>query len=439
MQRDEQQIVFKEEKTSSYRVKNKPLYQDLDEKWKSFSNDSNQEALAFLTYALNINPNLTKEEQERQIRALMEERYEYRNFYPEYIPGKCPPHLKRDPKKLNEPFWVGKAVKNHELLEVNQDEAESDRLYYTTMFTKPNARQPYRVMIYQGRFEREGISFDTSAMMAHGKKGYAAFTLNKYGELSVFEHHFGLDRIMHSTMNDGNAVIGAGELVIQDGKLIAINTYSGHYRPALYNVYRTLTYFESQGVDTSQVRIYLLKDSEEETSVGVEVKLAVLKELVPDREAVPIRYIAETLTEWYELEVQTFRQALQDDLKANIAKVKETLQSYRKDNFASTFFRAKDACLMKKEGLTSQRSKLAEQAMQQLNVIEVQVQEAASYMALDCARVQLKRTIRELKKTNNELSLGAGKGQDTGRLAKAAKACQAAMDFAVLERVKPRC
>lgn len=106
---------------------------------------------------------------------------------------------------------------------------------YETKFLDKEQRAQHRVNIVHGKFKKDNADFDTSQMIAHGKTGFAAFTLNANGELSVFNHLGMRDKIAHSSMNSGSPVVAAGELKIQNGKLLAINTHSGHYRPSLFN------------------------------------------------------------------------------------------------------------------------------------------------------------------------------------------------------------
>lgn len=46
---------------------------------------------------------------------------------------------------------------------------------------------------------------------------------------------------------------GAGELVVQDGRLTLISNHSGHYRPSAEINEQVLRNLEAQGVDVSRV------------------------------------------------------------------------------------------------------------------------------------------------------------------------------------------
>jgi hypothetical protein len=219
-------------------------------------------ALMFLIYALDIQDSaLDSERLNAQIQQLIDERQQYKKTNPEYIPGKSPAHLPFTPQKTvplrttkhgksNQPN-VKKGIKSKEILDVNDDskkEDESGSLFITSSVE----RAQYRVNIHQGVFKKNGVLFDTHKMISHGKPGFASFTLNANGEFSVFNHLNKRNGFTHSTMNAGAPIVVAGEIKIVDGVLKAITTYSGHYQPSLFNVYRLLEYFSRLNVDISQ-------------------------------------------------------------------------------------------------------------------------------------------------------------------------------------------
>ena len=139
-------------------------------------------------------------------------------------------------------------------------------------------RTKHRVLMVNGRFckrktnvdlspdalltttdiESRYETFSTNDMTSHGKKGYAAYTLNMYGELSLF-NHTGMREdipVAHSTMNAGNAVISAGEIKISSqGKLEVLTLHSGHYKPGPLQIYQTLKHLHEQGIDISNAKI----------------------------------------------------------------------------------------------------------------------------------------------------------------------------------------
>ncbi len=196
---------------------------------------------------------------------LMKKKNKYRSTNPEYLP-----HALSYPQLFNPGYIVPtqtqfhgvspvveieKAIQQSELLDVS-DKTKQCEIAEKTIFFDKQARSKYRVHINDGRFMKDGKLFDTSGMSSHGMKDYAAFTLNTNGELSVFNHLFGEDNIVHSSINAGAPVICAGELKIKKGLLEAVNTHSGHYCPTVFNIYRLLQFFSNNDISLSLVMIY---------------------------------------------------------------------------------------------------------------------------------------------------------------------------------------
>jgi hypothetical protein len=146
------------------------------------------------------------------------------------------------------------------ILTVNKESKKNDIDNKTTLLD-PLKRSDYRVIIMNNRFysSDQRTLYDTNNMVAHGKGGYAAFTLNTRGEISMFEHYGRAadDPFTHSSMNSQAPVFAAGEVRIEKGELIALNDHSGHYLPTLRHVYRALKYFYEQGIDISKTLVHL--------------------------------------------------------------------------------------------------------------------------------------------------------------------------------------
>jgi hypothetical protein len=68
------------------------------------------------------------------------------------------------------------------------------------------------------------------------------------------KEHFGNGtRVNHSTFLAGKEVACAGEIVIEDGKLLYVSNASGHYAPPPSALGMLLKYFEDEGVELSEV------------------------------------------------------------------------------------------------------------------------------------------------------------------------------------------
>ncbi|MBI2786269.1 MAG: hypothetical protein HYX60_08210 [Legionella longbeachae] len=150
-------------------------------------------------------------------------------------------------------------VEKQHLLEVNEKSRFEDKILNVVYFTDKD-RAKFQIITHDGLFKQNAKNFSTTNMCSHFKKNFASFTLNKQGELSLFSHLSGekdkQDKVIsHSSMNAGKKVIFTGEIQIENGVLLAITTYSGHYRPSLYNIYRLLEHFVNLGIDISKTKI----------------------------------------------------------------------------------------------------------------------------------------------------------------------------------------
>ncbi|NQY41866.1 MAG: hypothetical protein HRT87_00745 [Legionellales bacterium] len=230
----------------------------------------------------------------RLVKIRLEERRKIKENDPEYIPGRqfdrkilksIQPQKIKDPtkRKLRSKFIKlainALMVKRGIAKRVNTSSKEVDRIYSARKFS-PHERAVYRVLMVDGKFvkKKPGINlsninllnnnqinslyepFSTKKMFSHSKPGYAAYTLNMYGELSVFNHYSGADAkygpVFHSAMNEGASVISAGEIKISpSGKLEELTVHSGHYRPGPLQIYNTLKFFKQQGIDISNAKI----------------------------------------------------------------------------------------------------------------------------------------------------------------------------------------
>ena len=242
----------------------------------TFSQEQKRAAYHFLLFALDIEPHLEPNQaiQERMLDCL-----EVWEDNPEYVPEKTPYFLKLGKENIpqeqtrtvnySNDTRTHKLLQKKELLDVNLESRLKDRAYQT-IFYNPIDRASQRVMIShynkhgqystEALFYKEGKPFSTDKMIAHGIRGFAGFTLNTHGELSIFDHHGMQDGIAHSSMNAGAPVVAAGQIQIHNGRLKAITGYSGHYQPTLYNNLRAIDYLLHHGIDVSQAVLFTDKD-----------------------------------------------------------------------------------------------------------------------------------------------------------------------------------
>jgi hypothetical protein len=77
----------------------------------------------------------------------------------------------------------------------------------------------------------------------------------------VFYSHVGkVDRFHHTSMTAGGDVIGAGEWIIANGKLLKISANSGHYRPTIDFLYRAVLHMAAAFQGKTTVLLYDSQD-----------------------------------------------------------------------------------------------------------------------------------------------------------------------------------
>jgi hypothetical protein len=97
-----------------------------------------------------------------------------------------------------------------------------------------------------------GVPLDTTNANTHFSNGNMIFVLSPDGHFyasadqAVGEFH-------HSSFLSGGDVAGAGEIVVQNGRVTEISDQSSHYRPTHAQVWQTMDYLRQQGVDLSTV------------------------------------------------------------------------------------------------------------------------------------------------------------------------------------------
>lgn len=247
-----------------YSRKNGTIANRVDYAWKVYQDkntksDDKQNAQRFLVHAFNIRKIPQKEnELENILVKLMNQRQAQKAKDPNYVP------------KNTLPCQAGFVLSDNEDIRLKVDKAtlDQDKKHQVDYLTK-SQRDEYKLEIKDGLFYKNGEIYDCNQFkhVAHQKPGWAAFTLNLEGELSAFPHGGGVKlavlngkELRHSSMNAGADVWAAGQMEIKNGKLIRIDTNSGHYKPTLLDLYRFLEYLDKKGVDISNTTVELHRE-----------------------------------------------------------------------------------------------------------------------------------------------------------------------------------
>ncbi|AHE65885.1 hypothetical protein [Legionella oakridgensis] len=385
------------------------LAERLDKSWANYQDESlsvneREQALDFMLYVFDIDKlTLEKDGLNRLLVKLMADRAHKKGMNPNYIPvlASGPYRFDTDAPVFHATYSSGisydsriqEAFYRKDLLDVT-DESKTDDLDYRITFFNVKQRASFNLEIRHGLFHKSGIVFDSSNFVAHGKKGYVAFTLNAMGELSVFNHlgghpdNFG-SRMTHSSMNAGAPVLIAGEMQIKQGKLMCINTYSGHYQPSLYSINRFLNYLNDRGMDISQCAVLLSRPPASHSGLSAK---AIQVEHGDGR--------SHKKEVWYQIQASQIFHSVKHIIRSNIESINNYLNSPK-----TMFYRD----VLKRES-TIAKSKLAEHYLEELSYAMRAMKDSSSLLEisiyLDVLHTMAERYTTEL----------AGIERDSGRL-----------------------
>ncbi|MDF1645479.1 MAG: hypothetical protein P1U61_00650 [Legionellaceae bacterium] len=372
-----------------------------------YGDDDKKKAFEFLVYAFDISD---IQDVNVKLIELMAERDLYRADNPEYIPNQQLTRLPFDPRRIIlkalEPHHGGanavsggltKALKSAELLDVNVESKLEDEIDEVP-FLSETERAAYRVHLHGGKFQKDGKNFDTSAMGSHLKLGFASFTLNANGELSVFTHTG--YRMMHSSMNAGAPVVAAGELKIKDGVLVSMTTHSGHYFPTLFNVYRALEHFVLHDADIKQATVITFANPSEQL------------QNVSSRERTDLPYEQAM----YETDAVDVYHAMNVLIEKNMHAIQSDVMKYQNAGYYNALLRFKDKHMH--SDLTEQRLGLAQKFLEAVQTFQADLPEGLSKSELKDRIHSLDALIMGFQAQNEAISLSHDKSQSSGRLEK---------------------
>ncbi|KTD52603.1 hypothetical protein [Legionella quateirensis] len=400
------------------------LAQRLDKAWEIYKDDKRTDedriiAQNYMIFILDINDKHVIENLNEKLVQLMLERELNKVENPDFIPGKSPIVLAEKSKSglkqtensgETEDEEVLALINKKDLLDVNPNSKLKDKGELKNKFGIVNAkkteffnaeeRDMLRVLTRNGIFySRDREVFDTQKSISHDKKGFAAYTLNVNGELSVFQH---IDHdktgIAHSSMNAGVPVVSAGEIEIKNGKLISITEHSGHYRPSLYNMYKTLDYFRKQGVDISDVKVYTFTSSD-----TIEKQLRI--DVSQSKEFSHFRVI----------NADELCNSLYGHLKLVVNQAKKDLEAYQSPSFMKFLNKVKD--FITGSTLTNDREMLAKKLSEGIVALAEEINSANSLDSLKKINDKIDKLIDDVQGENMEVNLRHGKDKNQGNFA----------------------
>lgn len=137
-------------------------------------------------------------------------------------------------------FIYLETVENHPLLQILAPLEDQMKYFYTE-----EERAPHQLSFKEGVIYWQGKPFDTKANYSfHSGQGVCIYVLGVDEEFYVNNHVAG--EIHHSSEFAGGEIIGGGELIAENGKLLSISNKSGHYRPGSKDILSTLRILEKK-------------------------------------------------------------------------------------------------------------------------------------------------------------------------------------------------
>ena len=130
-------------------------------------------------------------------------------------------------------------------------------------------RRPYEAVTGPSITRSDGTPLDTRGN--HSKflgAGFAIYAMDGNGRLYVGQHAVGL--FHHSSFMAGGNVAGAGELLVREGRLIAISNKSGHYQPRTEHLQRVLQQLHGKGVSMEGVTAICMLSAQVNCSVAAD-------------------------------------------------------------------------------------------------------------------------------------------------------------------------
>lgn len=399
---------------SFFSKKETPLTQVLDNAWEIYKQEKEDDvnvvnvmARDFLMYALDISDSWEESKQKAILEKLMDEREEGKKLHPEFIPGKLPFFFKLN-KIVNED-WLRKAIKKNKIPEVNEEDKKGDEAKGMSYFN-PSERNQYRVLIKNGDFTQQGELIDTKKLVSHRKMGYGALVITLLGELYIFTHLGEKNLVAHSSMCEGQPVLGAGEIKIKIikkdefkkiSKLKAINIYSGHYQPKLYHLYYMLLYFQSLGVDISRTNLYTMH-SPNRAGLNMEEKLVGIPklEIHYHQEEKKFDYkSSDDFARFYKFKANLFLEALKEHLINSAQKIIDLIP-HHEENSWTLFFKAKEALVFSVRGKENpimhsevEMNKFKEKFLE----IKREINEVKDFITFEERRKKFKKILAEWK------------------------------------------
>ncbi|XP_070051205.1 IQ domain-containing protein IQM3-like isoform X2 [Nicotiana tomentosiformis] len=133
----------------------------------------------------------------------------------------------------------------------------------------PQEREHYEYIVAEGRIvhAKTGNLLDTTKGLPRAKW---IFVMSTSKRLYAGEKKKGM--FHHSSFLAGGATSAAGRLVVEDGRVISISAYSGHYRPTEDRLDSFLSFLNENGVNLDEVEIGKANEAYESYDDGMSIE-----------------------------------------------------------------------------------------------------------------------------------------------------------------------
>jgi len=124
-------------------------------------------------------------------------------------------------------------------------------------YLSPEEAEAYRVFVHKGKLYNvngELVNTADAASLHHGGAGRAIFVMDSQGNLYLSTQHK-IAEFHHSSFLAGRPVAGAGEMVVENGRILLLTDRSGHYQPPPEFQQQVLRVLAEEGVDVSTIDV----------------------------------------------------------------------------------------------------------------------------------------------------------------------------------------
>ncbi|WP_163835618.1 hypothetical protein [Spartinivicinus ruber] len=160
--------------------------------------------------------------------------------------------------KLNLFDWVDQHPESKiSTLKDNPKYVLSEKLQNINYLT-PQQSLIYSIVLSDGKWMQNDSILDTTHLAGkEGMEGHAIIVVHK--DSSIYVHPYEKGKWQHTSTTNGQPVLSAGMIKIEQGKATSFHLDSGHYTPSLPQLKNLLILLAKKGVDIHSIDIHAKK------------------------------------------------------------------------------------------------------------------------------------------------------------------------------------